>query len=101
MSGRRTPLTAASIANADVSARGRSRWWDRPPSRYSRHFGAAINRRTSHKRRLLGARTSHQSRGTAPMTSVSKCECKRKEQMVGQGPVPLQPPPWSRLTLDN
>ncbi|XP_034678874.1 uncharacterized protein LOC117909082 [Vitis riparia] len=90
MSGRETPLTAASIANADVSARGRSRWWDRPPSRYSRHFGAAINRRTS-----------HQSRGTAPMISISKCECKRKEQMVGQGPVPLQPPPWSRLTLDN
>ena len=74
MSGRGTALTAASIANADVSARGRSRWWDRPPSRYSPHFGAAINRRTSHKSRLLGARTTHQSQGTAPMISVSNAD---------------------------
>ena len=74
MSGRGTALTAASIANADVSARGRSRWWDRSPSRYSRHLGAAINRRTSHKSRLLGARTSHQSRGAAPMISVANAD---------------------------
>ena len=37
-------------------------------------IGAAINRRTSHKSRLLGARTSHQSRGAAPMISVANAD---------------------------
>ena len=63
-----------SVANADVSERGRSRWWDRPPSRYSRHLGAAINPRTSHKSRFLGARTSNRSRGAAAMISVANAD---------------------------
>ena len=37
-------------------------------------IGAAINRRTSHKSRLLGARTSHQSRGAAPMISIANAD---------------------------
>ena len=49
MSGWGAAPIAASFANADVSARRRSRWWNRPPCRYNRLFRAAQNPRTFHR----------------------------------------------------